>query len=139
MQVQQFLEFNFPELQGRVSGGTEPLPPMIELINTILSVFQLAGIVWMIVGGENLFRLLGFRNGNFPKFYWTIRENAGPISMAVFFIIPQIVARFTVSGAFEIYLNDEIIFSKIEMGRFPDVDDLVKPLVAAGLRQAASA
>jgi selT/selW/selH-like putative selenoprotein len=45
-----------------------------------------------------------------------------------------LVANLRTNGAFEIYLDDAMIYSKLESGNMPTIDDLVKPLVAAGLQ-----
>ena len=33
-------------------------------------------------------------------------------------------------GAFEVYLNSELIYSKLETGVFPDTDDIIRQLEA---------
>lgn len=87
----------------------------------------------MIIGGQTLFRMLGYRQ-EMPQFFWTVQNNGMQIGAFVFFILPQILNSFAVNGAFEVYLNDQEIFSKLKQGGFPTQNDLLDPLQAAGLQ-----
>lgn len=135
--VKKFLEMQFPELEGKITGTNYPVPPMAELASNVMWIVQLMAIGWVVMGGEKLFRMMGFRQ-QLPGIYYTINENAMPIAIAVFLIMPQWVGRFTLTGAFEVYLNGEEIFSKLGTGGFPGEKDLVDPLIKAGLVRAAS-
>jgi hypothetical protein len=73
VQVAEFLANSFPELRGRITGGNYPVPPIIDLLGTIISCMQLAGLVWMVMGGEKLLRLVGFRN-QLPSFYFMVEK-----------------------------------------------------------------
>lgn len=83
------------------------------------------------MGGDKLLRLVGFQT--LPSFYWTIQDNSIPVGIFVFLVGPQLIAGMAKSGAFEIYLDESVVFSKLASGGMPKVDDLVEPLVAAGL------
>lgn len=77
VQVRDFLEHNFPELQGKVTGDNYPVPPLIELLLKVMSFVQLAGIVLAILGG-NAFRLIGMQQP--PVFYTNVvQKNAMPM------------------------------------------------------------
>jgi selT/selW/selH-like putative selenoprotein len=62
------------------------------------------------------------------------QDNPIPLAVFLFLLAPQLVANLRTNGAFEIYLDDAMIYSKLESGNMPTIDDLVKPLVAAGLQ-----
>lgn len=132
LQVSQFLQDKFPELKGHVQGANYPPPPLVEVIQRLVSYLQIIGLAWMILGGETLLRFIGYGGGTtqrpLPAWYWTIQRNGMQIGMILFFVVPQILAKFTVNGAFEVYLDGEEIFSKLKENRMPEVDDLVKPL-----------
>jgi thioredoxin reductase-like selenoprotein T len=136
--VAQFLESQFPELEGRIYGNLYPPPPMARLLANILSAVQLLGIAWMITGGETLLRLIPFyKTGPLPSWYYSLQENPVPFMIFLFLLAPQMIGGMQSNGAFEVYLdNDVVIFSKLQSGRLPTVDDLINPLVAAGLRKA---
>jgi len=138
MQVQNFLQQQFPS-QLNIVGENYPPPPLVALLLQVLQYCQLFGMAWMIVGGERLWGLLGFRQ-HLPKIYHWVAQNPMPVIMTVYFILPQILNSFVVSGAFEMYLDDDLeIFSKIKQGAFPQAEQLVRALTEAGLKSAATA
>lgn len=128
-QVAQFLRQNFEGIE--VEGGHYPPPPILEFLARILSILQLVGIAWMLVGGEKLLGWIGFRR--MPRLYFVIQENPVPFAIFFFLVIPQIIQKSTATGAFEIYLGEEELFSRIKEGRFPDKMDLMRSLTAAGI------
>lgn len=83
--VKGFLENTFPELRGRVSGANYPPPPVATLMMNMLSVLQLFGVLYMVVGGEKLLRLVGFKN-QLPRFYYTIQANGVSINQSERFV-----------------------------------------------------
>lgn len=134
--VQQFLQDKFPELRGRIAGANFPAPPLAELAQRILQYCQLVGMAWMIVGGETLFGFLGYGGTSgrpLPQLYWTIQQYGFQIAMILFFVLPQIINSFFITGAFEIYLDDEEIYSKLKTGTMPTTNVLVDALQKAGL------
>lgn len=133
VQVAQFLAENFPELKGKIQGGLYPSPPAAEFASNIVSLLQLVGIGWMIIGGDKILRMLGFK-GPLPSIYWTIQDNPVPFMIGLFLLAPQIVSSFANTGAFEIYLGDEVVFSKISKGSMPTAEQLIEPLKALGLQ-----
>lgn len=126
------MEYNFPELRGKVSGGNYPTPPVLELLLSILSMVQLLAMA-VALFGDNVFRLLGLRQT--PRWYDDIfSKNFVPIMVGIFLIAPTILNGYVVSGAFEIMLDgNQVIFSKLAAGRMPNADDLLVPLTKAGL------
>lgn len=132
----QFLEDKFPELRGRVSGNLYPMPPAAAFFTNILSLFQLIGIAWMVMGGETLVRLVPFyRTRPLPSWYHTIQENPAPLAIFLFLLAPQMIGGMQTNGAFEVYLDETIVvYSKLSSGKLPTVDQLINPLLAAGLQ-----
>ena len=109
-----------------------PPPPIVELLLKILSFIQLGGLV-VVVLGSNAFRLLGF--SHVPGWYSTIEKNGFQLAIVVYLLLPQMLSKYLVTGAFEIVLDgDKTIFSKLQTGRLPQFADVIDPLVAAGLR-----
>ena len=131
LQVKDWLEANFPELRGKITGDNYPPPPVAELALRILSVVQLLGIV-MVFLGSNVFTMIGFRQP--PSWYHVVEKNGIQLAIVLYLLIPQILSKWMITGAFEIILDgDMTIFSKLETGRLPQYADLVNPLVKAGL------
>ncbi|KAG7360656.1 Rdx family protein [Nitzschia inconspicua] len=97
-------------------------------------MMQLAGIVLAMLGG-NAFRMIGMQQP--PSWYTNVVEkNAMPIAIFLYLLLPQVLSKYVVTGAFEVIMDQEItIFSKLATGRLPQMADLVEPLVKAGLVQ----
>lgn len=110
---------------------------MVELLFKLLSFVQLAGLV-MVVVGSNAFRLIGM--SSVPRWYYTVEKNGVQLAIFVYLLVPQMLSKYLVTGAFEIVLDgDNTIFSKLETGRLPQYADLADPLLAAGIKMVAKA
>ena len=135
IQVKQYLETNFPELRGgKITGDNYPPPPIVELLMKILSGIQFAGIVFVMLG-TNAFRLIGMNY--VPSWYEDVSKNGVQIAIFVFLVLPKVLSSYVITGAFEVTLDqDNLIYSKFETGRLPQWQDLVNPLVEAGLTRA---
>lgn len=133
-----WLESSFPELRGNVTGGNAPVPPTIELLLKIMTVFQFMGILFAVMG-DGVFRFIGMPRA--PSWYTNVvMKNSVPIMIGLFLILPQILNGYVVSGAFEVMLDGgNVIFSKLATGRMPQGDDLIAPLTKAGLNFVARA
>ena len=94
----------------------------------------------MVVGVDKLCGMVGLQPHQVPSFLRSMEQNSIQYGILLFLLMPQLVARFSQSGAFEIYLNggDDIeieMFSKLREGGFPDKTILIQRLLAAGLQQ----
>jgi len=139
VQVAKFLEQRFPELRGKIHGSNFPAPPLVELLQRIIQYAQMIGMAWMILGGETLFKFAGYgRDGGrpLPRLYWTIQNNGAQVAFVLYLLAPQILNSFYVNGAFEIYLDDREIFSKLKSGGLPKMEELVVSMQEAGLKMA---
>lgn len=66
-----------------------------------------------------------------------VQKNGTAIMIFLFLILPQILASFMISGAFEVMLDGtELVFSKIATGRMPRSEEFIAPLTKAGLKYA---
>lgn len=79
------------------------------------------GFILFVIFGEQIFRAI---NRPIPGFYQKIQENKWMWCMGTFFIGNQISTSLISTGAFEIYINDKLAFSKLETGRMPDSNTL---------------
>jgi hypothetical protein len=121
-------------LQGRFTGELFPAPPIADFLKRVLTFIQLMGLVWMIVGGKRILRLLPmYRAGRpLPAFYWTIQDNPVPIALFVYLIAPPILKRMQFrSNMFDIFLNDVLIFSMQKVGALR-AKGLADAFIAAG-------
>lgn len=131
MQVKEFLEKHFPELRGNISGGNYPPPEWTATAQKAISLLHILTIA-AIAFGDSFWSIVPFFNGP-PRWYQTCKEYPMQTFVGIFFIIPTFVQAFVTTGAFEISLNGEVLFSKIELGRFPNGQDLIGMFQTAGL------
>jgi len=104
----------------------------VELLQKLLSVVQLGGILFAVLG-SNVFSLFGIRR--VPNWYYTVEKSSVQIAIVVYLLMPQMLSKYLITGAFEIILDgDKTIFSKLALGRLPQYADLMNPLVEAGLQ-----
>ncbi|GKY98335.1 hypothetical protein MPSEU_000791100 [Mayamaea pseudoterrestris] len=127
----QFLENSYPELRGHIEGQNYPPPPVAELISNLLSMLQLMALLYMFFGGERVLRMLGYQG--IPRWYESIRNNSLQIGIALFLILPQVLSKWLITGAFEIYLDEKKVWSKLETGQFPTMEDMINGMSAMGL------
>ncbi|KAL3935106.1 MAG: hypothetical protein SGBAC_009309 [Bacillariaceae sp.] len=130
--VRHWLYANFPELQGKVTGDNFPPPPMAELLLKFLNIFQMCGLLFVFLG-DKIFSLFGM--SYVPSWYGWVSKNGMQIAIFLYLLLPNVLSKYLITGAFEIILDGETIFSKLQTGRLPQMDDLVAPLVNAGLTQ----
>jgi selT/selW/selH-like putative selenoprotein len=127
------LEKNFPELRGKVTGDNLPPPPLVALLLKFLTGVQLFGMVVALLG-SNVFSYMGFRQ--VPSWYYSVEKNGVQLAILVYLLLPQVLSKYLVTGAFEIILDgSNTIYSKIATGRLPQLVEILEPLVAAGLKQ----
>mmetsp|Transcript_4695 Transcript_4695/g.5646 ORF Transcript_4695/g.5646 Transcript_4695/m.5646 type:complete len:143 (+) Transcript_4695:236-664(+) len=134
MKVAKFLAEEFPELEGHITGGNYPPPPHAQLWMQGLQILQVVFLAFLVLG-DNLWNFIPFVSAP-PAAYWEAKKFGMQFGIGLFLIAPQIISSMVVTGAFEIAFDGETIFSKMQSGRFPTVDEMVVPLVNAGLSRA---
>lgn len=131
----QSIEETFPELADRVIGGAYPVPPIVRSLYYLMILLQIVGMAWMVMGGDKLFRFLGYKH-TLPSIYYTVQNNPIPIAIFIYLLAPHIVSKLgSTNGAFEVYLDDRKIFSRFSTGRFPTIEDIAAKLISAGFKR----
>jgi len=128
LQAKKFLEDEFP-FQVDVTGGNQPVEPIVQLILNLVSVVQMLTLACAIFGDKVW---LGRQP---PSLYYTIKGYGFGWVMLVFWILPQILNKWIITGAFEVFVDGKLIFSKLEQGRMPTAADLTEPLIKIGMVQ----
>jgi len=126
--LQSFLEQHISELRGNVFGDVYPPSSFAVWIA------ELSGILWMLgisllIFGKSIFDIIGLP---VPSFVDYITNNKVQ-TFIILFVMNNIGHSFLATGAFEIYLNDELIFSKLQAGRFPTMNEIFTILDSYGL------
>ncbi|GKV26218.1 hypothetical protein SLEP1_g35562 [Rubroshorea leprosula] len=124
--IKKMLETAFPGIDVILANYPPPLPK--RLLAKVVPVVQF-GALGILVAGEQLFPMLGMTP---PPWYYSLRANRFG-SIASIWLLGNMVQSFLQSsGAFEVYCNGELVFSKLKEGRFPGEIEL-KELIGTTL------
>lgn len=126
--VKSFLERQFIGID-EITGDAFPAPAYKQLIASITSSLWIIGII-LVVFGEGIFNLLQVRP---PGWYDLIKNNKMSVLFGLF-VLNNIGNQMLATGAFEIYLNGDVIHSRLESGDFPTVDGLIAVLNRHGIQ-----
>ncbi|KAE9611055.1 hypothetical protein Lal_00016400 [Lupinus albus] len=111
--VKNMLESVFPGITVILANYPPPLPKRI--LSKVVPMVQF-GIVAIIAAGEQIFPRLGMTP---PALYYSLRANKFR-SIASTWLLGNFLQSFLQSsGAFEVYCNGDLIFSKLKENRFP--------------------
>ena len=78
-----------------------------------------------LIFNRNPFESLGMRT---PGFFVWMTQNKVSACMMLFLFSNSIEGMLMSTGAFEIYLGDELIWSKLESGRIPSPTELIQAI-----------
>ncbi|KAL5814793.1 hypothetical protein ACOSQ3_025584 [Xanthoceras sorbifolium] len=125
--MKKMLETQFPGIDVILENYPPPMPK--RLLAKVVPAVQI-GVIGIIVAGEQIFPMLGIMTP--PPFYYSLRANRFG-SIASTWLLGNFLQSFLQSsGAFEVYSNNQLVFSKLQEGRFPGEIEL-KDLVAKKL------
>uniref|UniRef100_A0A2P2ILE7 Uncharacterized protein MANES_09G107600 n=1 Tax=Rhizophora mucronata TaxID=61149 RepID=A0A2P2ILE7_RHIMU len=132
MNMKKMLESEFPGITVILANYPPALPK--RLLSKVVPVVQF-GIIGIIMAGEQIFPRLGFAAP--PPWYYSLRANKFG-SVASTWLFGNFIQSFLqTSNAFEVYCNDELVFSKLMENRFPgeiELRDLIgKKLAHPGI------
>jgi len=135
LRLRELLQNEFPGQWNSFQGENYPPPDWISYAQPIISAVQMFAMVLIMVGDSLWTYVPGIHRP--PEFYYKMKENPALTFIIVFFVLPSYVQSFANSGAFEVYVDEKLIFSKLETGRMPNVVEIVKALEAAGMKRGA--
>lgn len=121
-QIKTHLVDAFPHLVDRVYGANYEVDSYKRMLAQFLTYAQTIAIP-LLLFGEYVLPVWG---ANVLIIRWA-RENR----LMVFFIavaMGTIANSLTASGAFEIYFNDDLIFSKLKTGRWPTLQEVTETI-----------
>ena len=124
-----FIESQYPDFHGNIEGGLYPPPKYAEIIA------QISGYVWiggigLLMAGSQIFSAIGMAE---PEWYAWMKNNKAYAFFGLF-MLNNIGHSFLATGAFEVYLDGELIHSKLQMHRMPSVTDLSNALNVRGFK-----
>jgi len=131
LDAKKFIENDprYTDFVGNIHGSNYPPPAHAVIISKITSALWLGGIVLMI-GGDSVFKFLHIAE---PQWYVLMKNNK-VASFGALFIMNSMGNSQLSTGAFEIYINDELFYSKLATHRLPNGEDLARIMAMAGYR-----
>ncbi|KAK8925673.1 SelT-like protein [Platanthera zijinensis] len=111
--MKNMLETSFPGIEVILSNYPPSFPK--RLASKAVPVAQ-TGLMAIIVGGEYIFPRLGMVP---PPWYYSLRSNRFGAIASTWFLGNFLQSSLQSSGAFEVYYNGELVFSKLKEQRFP--------------------
>ncbi|KAL8517246.1 hypothetical protein ACS0TY_015468 [Phlomoides rotata] len=127
--MKEMLESQFPGINVVLANYPPPLPK--RMLSKLVPVVQF-GVMGLMMGGEQIFPRLGFAAP--PQWYYSMRTNRFG-TMASTWLLGNFLQSFLQnSGAFEVYCNGEMVFSKLREKRFPreiELKDLIALRIAS--------
>lgn len=114
MTTKHMLEEAFPGIT--VTLANHPPPLIKRLMGIVIPILQ-GGVIVIIMGGEQIFQKLG--NMKPPPWYYSLRANRHGTIITTWFLGNYIKSCLKNSGAFEVFCDGELVFSKLMEQRFP--------------------
>lgn len=129
-ELRRFLHSHYPALAAAdsVRGELYPPPPMAETLAALGTLLQMAGIA-LVFGGSLFFNMLGIPEPSFLPF---LKRNTTTVVIGLFFL-NSILSSFQATGAFEVLIDGELVFSKLREKAFPKVGQIMRELDRRGL------
>uniref|UniRef100_A0A1A8P5Y7 Selenoprotein T n=1 Tax=Nothobranchius pienaari TaxID=704102 RepID=A0A1A8P5Y7_9TELE len=112
----------YPDI--RIQGENHPPTPINRFFAQLISYLKLLSIL-LIISGQNPFSLLSLDTPS----AWTWSQNNKIFScLMAFFICNMMETHFLSTGAFEVTLNDVPIWSKLQSGYIPNIQEMFQIL-----------
>ncbi|XP_010253762.1 PREDICTED: selT-like protein [Nelumbo nucifera] len=127
--VKKMLETSFPGIDVVLSNYPPAFPK--RLLSKLVPVVQV-GVIGIVMAGEQIFPRLGYMTP--PPWYFSMRANRFGTIASTWLFGNFVQSFLQSSGAFEVYCNGELVFSKLKEQRFPgegELRDLVSKKLAS--------
>jgi selT/selW/selH-like putative selenoprotein len=130
MELQHQLRLQFPQLQSH--GMNHPPSDQNQLIAQVIGYIQMAGFLsWLLLFVKApILKALQMEEPPMVKWMSDNKMNFFCLTFMMGFLSTQLMA----TGAFEVYYNGQVVYSKLEQGRIPHVQDLVRNLQMFGVQ-----
>ena len=118
------MHYNYPDLQ--IEGDEYPAHPTKKAIASVLQYAQYALMI-VIFAGDWIFMKLSVVP---PALYYRMKENKVIAFFAVLILGNNLINMLLQTGAFEIYFDGKVIFSKLQMERMPTIKEIEDRMLA---------
>ena len=119
MQVQNLVRQQYPGVEF-VPCNFPPAPVNLAL-GKLCGYAQMA-LIALAVAGDKICEMLDMKT---PDFYERVKQNKFGYVMAVWFVGNAITNSLLSTGAFEIFYDGHLVFSKIAQGRMPFPEEVM--------------
>lgn len=126
MTMKKMLDASFPGIDVILENYPPALPK--RLLSKAVPIVQM-GVIAIITAGDHIFPRLGMAP---PAWYFSLRANRFGAIASTWLFGNFIQSFLQSSGAFEVYCNGELVFSKLVEQRFPSEYEL-KELIGSRL------
>jgi len=130
--VKQNLQARHPGLS--IEGDNFPATPLKQLLAKTLFYVRM-GLLLIMLTGTKLFDMFGVP---VPEWYHSLQENKMMAMVGVFFMGNMVESNLLSSGAFEVSVNGDMVWSKLETGYLPSLEHLISLIdekLGAGAQQ----
>ncbi|KAK9124525.1 hypothetical protein Sjap_014127 [Stephania japonica] len=119
MTMKKMLETSFPGVDVILANYPPSFPKRV--LSKMIPVFQI-GVMGIVMAGEHIFPRLGFIAP--PPWYFSMRQNRFGTIATTWLLGNMLQSFLQSSGAFEVFCNGELVFSKLKEQRFPSEFEL---------------
>lgn len=120
--MKKMLEASFPGIDVILSNYPPALPK--QILSKAIPVVQF-GVIGIVMAGEQIFPRLGMTP---PQWFHTLRANRFGTMASTWLIGNFAQSSLQSTGAFEVYCNGDLVFSKLREHRFPSEFELRKAI-----------
>ncbi|CAL9197618.1 unnamed protein product [Musa hybrid cultivar] len=118
MTMKKMLETSFPGIDVILSNYPPAFPKRV--LGKVVPVLQI-GVIAIITAGDQIFPRLGMAP---PPWYFSLRANRFGAIASTWLFGNFLQSTLQSSGAFEVYCDGELVFSKLKEQRFPSEFEL---------------
>ena len=128
--VKNYLETNYASSDLLVTGDNYPPSQFATMIASVTGLLWMGGLVFLMLG-KSILTSLQIEENQYVKLVF---DNKMVVFIALF-MLNNVGASFLATGAFEVYLDKKLIFSKLMTNRVPSGPDLFEMMIGNGFEQ----
>jgi thioredoxin reductase-like selenoprotein T len=119
LQVKAYVENTYDDVPWTIEGLNYPPSDINRFLASLCSTIWMIGIV-LVLGGSTIFKSFGMAE---PEFMTFVNNNKMMVFFGLF-MCNSMGNNLLATGAFEIYVDNQLMFSKLQTGRLPGAEDI---------------